>query len=88
MELYYGRYRNYIYISFSKKWMYGDTKSIIVIADSLSEARLKVERCLSEIANKDCHHVLLEMVKCAGLNVREYSLRLEPIVDEIEAVTE
>ena len=88
MELYYGRYRNYIYISFSKKWIYGDTKSIIVIANSLSEARLKVERCLSEFANKDCHPVLVEMIKCAGLTILEDSLFLEPIVDEIEAVTE
>ena len=87
MELYYARYRRHFYSEFSQKWMYGDVKNIIVIANNISEARLKVEKCLSELEDEYGSAVLLDIVKCVGLNAYEGfedTFRLEPIIDETE----
>lgn len=91
MELYCAKYRNHFYSEFSKKWQYTSVKSIIVIAANISEAMTKVEKCLSKLGGEDNNAILIDIVKCVGLNAYEGfedSFHLEPIIDEIEGVTE
>ena len=91
MELYYAKYRNHFYSEFSNKWQYTSVKSIIVIADNISEAMTKVEKCLSKLSGEDNNAILIDMVKCVGLNAYEGfedTFRLESIADETEVITE
>lgn len=86
MELYYARYEDYFYSEFSQRWMHGREKSIIVVANTISEAKTKVEKCLSKLKGKN-NAVLIDIVKCVGLNAYEGfedSFYLDPIIDESE----
>lgn len=87
MDFYHAYYKRQIRDETTGLWR--DTcyvhQGIIVIADTDDDARLKIEKCLSEVERYETRAILnSDVTKCIGLDLRhgfDWSFEVHPIME-------
>lgn len=87
MNFYHAYYKRQIRDEEVVSWRdtYYATQGIIVIADTLDDAKSKIEKCLSKV-ERGCYRAILvsDVVECIGLDRRhgfDGEFNLQPIVE-------
>lgn len=86
MNFYHAYYKRQRYHKETGRWKdtFFDHQGIIVIADSISSAKIKIDECLKKVESGDYRAVLSsDIVECIGLDRRhgfEWSFAVNPII--------